>query len=400
MTEANRADRSASAVHRLPGWNASTHATSRAGAQEARIPWSVPDLGAEEREALLEVFDSGWLAMGPKTRQLEEAIQNYTGAKHAVAVNNGTSALIAALLASGVGAGDEVLVSTYTFVATVNSIFAVGARPVFLDCDLRTLNTTVPLVEAVHREHPKAKALLFVDIAGVSADLDALREYASAHHLALIEDAAEAFGTEYKGTKIGSRPHLATFSFHMAKQVSSVEGGAVVCGDAETAERLRVLRAHGEGKRKYTYVGFGLNLRPTDLLSAIALVQLRKAERFIRHRAELAQRYRESLRDSLEFQEVPSYCTRPTNMLIASLAKDEAQRDRLEAHLDRRGIDTRRTFPPVHQMKCLPGGPSSVSLPNAELAYRRVLSLPMGNALQLSDVEQVIDAIKSFPLPP
>ena len=243
-------------------------------AAERKVFWSVPDIGADEKQAVLETLDTGWLGMGPKTKLLEKELSAYTGAKHSIVVNNGTSALTTALLTLGIGPGDEVLLPTYTFVATASSVIALGARPVLVDCDAETFNIGPAQIEAAIAKHPKAKALIFVDVAGLPCDIDAIRAVAERHHLLLLEDAAEAFAGVYRSTRLGNFDHLTIFSFHIAKQVTTVEGGAIQTNRDDVVDKLRLVRSHGEGKEKYVHVELGLNFRPTDIQSSIGLAQL------------------------------------------------------------------------------------------------------------------------------
>jgi len=360
------------------------------------VPWSEPDLSTEERRAVEAVLESGWLGMGPRTKEFERGLCEFTGAHEAIAVNNGTAALVTALLAHGIRPGDEVLVPTYTFVATVNSVLAVGAKPVLLDCDPRTLNITPEIVESELRDHPNAKALLFVDVAGQPCDLDALAELARARSLLLIEDAAEAFGAGYRGRRVGGFDHTTVFSFHIAKQMTTVEGGAVVSSDRELAARARLIRSHGEGSEKYVHVAFGLNFRPTDLLSAIGTVQLRKVERYLATRGAHARRYREFLAPYLRFQEVPDFVSQPTWMIFMALCREREERDAYVRWLSAHGVDTRIPWPPVHAQPYYARefGPSI--FPAADRTYPRVLALPMGNGLTADQVQAVIDCSLDF----
>jgi perosamine synthetase len=360
------------------------------------VPWSEPDLGEEERRAVLAVLDSGWLGMGPKTKEFERGICEYTGAREAIVVNNGTSALVAALLANGIGPGDEVLVPTYTFAATVNSVLAVGAKPVLLDCDPQTFNVTPEIVESELRDHPQARALLFVDVAGQPCDLDALTELARRRSLVLIEDAAEAFGAGYRGRRVGASEHTTIFSFHIAKQMTSVEGGAIVTHDREVASRARLVRSHGEGSEKYVHVAFGLNFRPTDLLSAIGTVQLRKVDRYLGLRNDLARRYRDFLAPYLRFQEVPAFVTQPTWMIFMALATNREERDAYVRWLSAHGIDTRIPWPPVHAQPYYVRQFGASMFPSADDTFARVLSLPMGNGLKMEQVQSVVECSLAF----
>jgi perosamine synthetase len=361
-----------------------------------KIFWSVPDIGDDEKRAVIETLDSGWLSMGPRTRQLEKALSAHTGAQHTVAVNNGTSALLTALLAYGIGAGDEVLLPTYTFVATASAVITIGARPVLIDCDPETLNVGPKEIEAALSGHPKAKALIFVDVAGLPCDIDAIRAVALEHHLLLIEDAAEAFAGVYKTTHLGNFDHVTVFSFHIAKQVTTVEGGALQTNREDLAERMRLVRSHGEGPEKYVSVELGLNFRPTDIQSAIGLAQLKKVDHYFARRAHLARTYIEELGPWLTFQRVPDYATRPTWMIFMVLAKDKMERDRLNAHLIAHGVDTRIPWRPIHRQPYFRARFGHVDCPVADRAFDRALSLPIGNAMTDDDLRYVLDTARSF----
>ena len=363
---------------------------------QRKVFWSVPDIGEDERQAVLDTLATGWLGMGPKTKEFEAALSKYTGAKHSIVVNNGTSALTTALLALGIAPGDEVLIPTYTFVATASSAIALGAKPVLVDCDPETFNVGPKEIEAALAGHPKAKALLFVDVAGLPCDIDAIRAVAAKHHLLLLEDAAEAFAGAYRTTRLGNFDHLTIFSFHIAKQVTTVEGGAIQTNRDDIVDRLRLVRSHGEGKEKYVHVELGLNFRPTDIQSAIGLAQLKKADHYIELRDRIAKRYMHALGDHLTFQRVPPYATRPTWMILMVLAASKAERDALNAHLNQHGVDTRIPWPPIHRQPYFRARFGAVDCPVADRTFDRALSLPIGNAMTEEDVDYVIETVRAY----
>jgi perosamine synthetase len=365
-------------------------------ASERKVFWSVPDIGADEKQAVLDTLETGWLGMGPKTKQFEKELGAFTGAKHSVVVNNGTSALLTALMTFGLKPGDEVLIPTYTFVATASSAIALGAKPVLLDCDPETFNVGPAQIEAALQTHPHAKMLLFVDVAGLPCDIDAIRAIAEKHHLMLLEDAAEAFGATYKKNPLGNYDHITIFSFHIAKQVTTVEGGAIQTNRDDLVEKMRLVRSHGEGKEKYVHVELGLNFRPTDIQSAIGSAQLKKAGHYLELRDRIAQQYMRELGKWLTFQKVPSYATRPTWMIFMVLAKDKAQRDAFNQYLNAHGVDTRIPWPPVHRQPYFQARFPAQDCPVADRTFDRALSLPIGNAMTQSDVDYVIDVARRF----
>jgi len=363
---------------------------------EQKVPWSVPDISKDEEEAVSRVMASKWLGMGPKTRELEESLRNYIQVKNSTVVNNGTSALIAALLANDVKSGDKVLVPTYTFIATVNSILVIGAQPILIDCDPHTFNISMNNLQMNFEQNKDAKCLLFVDVAGLPADIDLIREFSHKHSINLIEDAAEAFGAKYKDKLLGSYDHTTIFSFHIAKQMTMVEGGAIVTDDERVAERLKLIRSHGEGKEKYVHRDIGLNFRPTDLQSAIGIAQLKKVDAYMELRRQIAELYISQLSEYLEFQQVPSYVSRHPWMLFMCLAKDRVDRDNLNKFLNERGIDTRIPWPPANVQPYHRSRLGNISCPNAENVFERVLSLPIGNAITKAEAERVVAVIKDF----
>ena len=206
------------------------------------IPWSEPDFGISEKKAVNKVLAEGWLTQGKETSLFEKEISSYVGAKHTVVVSNGTMALMAAMMAHGIGPGDEVITPSFTFIATINAILGVGAKPVLADSDLGTWNLKVE--EAEKYITKKTKAIMPVHIAGLPIDLDVFKKLARKKKLILIEDSAEALGAKYKNKNVGGHCTTSVFSFHMAKLVTSVEGGCVVTDSFEFANKIRMIRNH------------------------------------------------------------------------------------------------------------------------------------------------------------
>src|SRR5438477_2368769 len=244
--------------------------------QLAFIPWSRPSVGTQETIAALKVLNSGWLTQGRVTEEFERQLSSYLGAKHVVVFNNGTSALYAAYKRS-FRAGETVIFPTMTFVSTLNAALAAGIKPVLVDCEPKTVNPDLNQVEALLRKNPQVRGFVVVDIGGLPCDLKACSEVAERFGVTLIEDAAQALGAMTRGDRVGSFGHQAIFSFHAAKLLTTIEGGAVVTADDRAASELRKLRSHGESfQKKFVWEDFGLNLRFTDLQAAIGLEQLRK----------------------------------------------------------------------------------------------------------------------------
>ena len=200
-----------------------------------KIRWAEPCIEKEEYSRINDVLKSQWLTQGPITEKLEKNICKFVGSKYAIVTNSGTSSLICSLLAHGIGPGDEVIVPSFTFVATVNSVLAVGAKPVLVDCNPKTFNTEVSFVEK--KVTKKTKAIIPVDVSGMPVDVNAFKTLAKEKNLILIQDSAESIGATYKNKKIGSFGHSTIFSFHMAKVVSGVEGGCIVTNDRNIAKK-------------------------------------------------------------------------------------------------------------------------------------------------------------------
>jgi perosamine synthetase len=252
------------------------------------IPIAQPSLGKEENEAVLAVLASGMIAQGPVTAAFEEEFAAYCGAPHAVAVSNGTTALHAALLAAGVGPGNEVIVPAFTFFATASSVSMCGARPVFADVDAAT--ATIDPADVLAKVSPKTKAVIGVHLYGQPCDAGAIRDLCDDKGLVFIEDAAQAHGATYRGRKTGSLGDLACFSFYATTNLATGEGGMVTTASSEYDARLRRIINHGQSE-KYLHTELGYNYRMTDINAAIGRVQLAKLDGFNRRRQENAAYY-------------------------------------------------------------------------------------------------------------
>jgi perosamine synthetase len=253
-----------------------------------QIPVARPAIGQEEISAVTDVLKSGMLASGGRVAEFEKKFADFCGSNHAVAINNGTAALHAALLAAGIGPGDEVIVPAFTFVATATAVAMCGAKPVFADVEETTYNISPRDVEA--KITPRTRAVIGVHLFGQPCDIEALQEICQARSLKFIEDAAQAHGALYKGQKVGSFGHLACFSFYATKNMITGEGGMVTTSDKAYNERLRLLINHGQSE-KYLHTSLGYNYRMTDIGGALGLVQLKKLEKFNLRRRNNAEFY-------------------------------------------------------------------------------------------------------------
>lgn len=355
------------------------------------IPIARPLIDEEEKQAVLEVLESGMLAQGPRVRAFEDAFAEYCGVDHAVATSSGTTALHVALLAHGIGPGDEVITTSFTFVASANAVLYVGARPVFVDIDPATFNIRADLIEAAIT--PRTKALLPVHLFGLPADMDPILDIAARHGLALIEDACQAHGAEYGGRRAGSFG-TGCFSFYPTKNITSAEGGMVTTSDPLIADRCRVIRQHGM-RRRYYHDEMGFNFRMTDVHAAIGLAQLAKLESFNQARIRAAHYLSEHLRGVV----TPTVPPRRRHVFHQyTIRVTEGRRDALHDHLQAREIGTGVYYPvPVHQQTPYRQELGyDLSLPETERAAQEVLSLPVHPALSQADLEAIVSAVNEF----
>ena len=338
------------------------------------IPIAQPSLGKEENEAVLAVLASGMIAQGPVTAAFEEEFAAYCGIPHAVAVSNGTTALHAALLATGVGPGDEVVVPAFTFFATASSVSMCGAVPVFADVDAAT--ATINPADILTKVTSKTKAVIGVHLYGQPCDAGAIRDICDDKGLVFIEDAAQAHGAEYRGKRTGALGDLACFSFYATKNMATGEGGMVTTGSDEYDEHLRRLINHGQSE-KYLHSELGYNYRMTDINAAIGRVQLAKLDGFNRRRQENAAYYGTHVTaPGLILPAVAPGRTHVWHQYSLRLTgRFPLSRDDLMAHLRERGIGCAVHYPVALSRQPLYAGASSC--PVAESLAASVLSIPV-----------------------
>ncbi len=352
-----------------------------------------PLIGEEERRNVLAVLQSGHLAQGAVTADLEREFAEWCGAGHAIAVSSGTAGLHVALLAHGIGNGDEVITSPFTFIASANAALYVGARPVFTDVDPDTFNLDPALVEAAIT--PRTRAILPVHLYGYPAAVDELREIARRHHLLLIEDACQAHGATIRGARVGTFGDSAVFSLYPTKNMTAGEGGLITTNDAEFARRAWLLRSHG-ATDPYRHEILGYNFRLTDLHAAIGLAQLRKLDGFNRARQRNARLLTEGLK-GLPGLVLPVERADFTHVYHQYTVRIPDRRDAVQRSLSENGVGTRVYYPvPVHRQPLYLGlGYADVHLPQAERLAREVLSLPVHPGLSDADLERIIEAVRA-----
>jgi perosamine synthetase len=358
-----------------------------------KIEWSPPDISEEDNQAMKKVIDSGWLSEGKITQEFESMLAKYIGCKHAIVVNNATAALLTVLWANDFKQGDEIIVPAYTFIATVNTPMAVGCVPMLTDCNLETMNSEPGFMEP--KLTKKTRAIIPVDIAGMPIDLDAFKEFAKENDLVLIEDAAESFGAQYRGKRIGSFGHATIFSFHIAKLITSIEGGCIATNDDAIADKCRMIKNHGTLKKvaKTNFFNFGVNFRTTDLQSALGLSQLKRAEEFLALRNRISRIYMDELNGIVGFQEVPKHVSKHGRMFFPIFV-EELKRNEIDEELNKQGVSTRICWPPAHKQpfhsKLFP----NQSYPNSEKIGNTIITLPLGNKTSEEDAKKVAEIVK------
>lgn len=366
------------------------------------IPVQRPYLGAEELEAVRKVFDSRWLGMGSATKEFEGALKTYLGAKHVVAVNTGTSALHLALDAIGLGPGDEVLVPSLTFVASIQAIVAVGAHPVF--CDVQEHSLNIDPEDVRRRLTPRARAIMPVHYGGLACDMDAISALAREHGLRIVEDAAHAFGSTYHGRKIGTIGDVTCFSFDPIKNITCGEGGAVATDDDAIAARMipkRILgidndtwsRYRDERNWFYEVVTPGYRYHLSNINAAIGLQQLKRMDAFHARKRAVVGRYDAALSGVAGLSLVTRGLdeTFPFFYIVRVL---NCRRNALMQFLKTRSIGAGVHYIPNHLQPSFKA--FRTTLPVTERLYEEILTLPMYFEITDAEVDQVIDAVRAF----
>ena len=343
--------------------------------------------------AIQEVVSSGWFVGGPRLKAFEEQFASFCQAEHAIGVSSGTAALHVAMVAAGIGAGDEVITVPNTFIATTEAITLSGARPVFVDIDPESCNIDAGLIEAAIT--PRTKAIMPVHLYGQPADMDPILEIARQHDLAVIEDACQAHGAEYKGKKVGALGDIGCFSFYPGKNLGAYgDGGMVVTNDAALAETVRMLSNHGQ-KEKNRHPREGFNYRLDAVQAAVLGVKLKHLEQWNARRRDHAHLYSELLADvDVKTPAEKEFAKHVFHLYIIRLN----QRDELAEHLASRGVSVGFHYPvALHQQEAYAGlGYKPGSFPEAEACAAQVLSLPMFPELTESQIRYVAEAIAAF----
>lgn len=368
-----------------------------------KIPITKPYFGEEEKQIVSEVIDSGWVSQGPRVVEFEERFAEYVGAKYAVATTSCTTALHAALAVSGIGPGDEVIVPSLSFIATANSVIHARATPVFVDIDPETCNITAETIEKAITG--KTRAVMPVHQMGLPVDLDPITNLCKKHGLILIEDAACAVGSEYKGKRIGGHSNIACFSFHPRKIITTGEGGMITTDNPDIAERLRRFRHHCMSVSDFerhavnkviieTYPEIGYNYRMTDMQAAMGIVQLQKLPFIIERRRQIAEFYNEELGKILRIKvpKIPGYAYHNyQSYWVELLDSAPVLRDVLMERLLEKGITTRRGIMAIHLEECY--FRYKVHLPKTEKITKNTILLPIYPSMTEEEQKYVVTCI-------
>ncbi|WP_458455390.1 DegT/DnrJ/EryC1/StrS family aminotransferase [Methanobrevibacter sp.] len=360
---------------------------------EIKVPIAKPIIGDKEIENVVEVLKSGMIAQGPKVEEFEQKFAEWVGAEYGIAVNSGTAALHVALLACGIGEGDEVITTPFTFIASGNSIVYTGAKPVFADIDLKTYTLDPDSIEDQITEN--TVAIMPVQLYGQSADMDKINKIAEKYGLIVIEDAAQAHGAIYNGNKVGSIGDMSCFSFYPTKNMTTSEGGIITTDDADLAESAKMFRAHGASVR-YHHNAIGYNFRMTDISAAIGLAQLEKIDEFNERRITNAEYLNEGLKDVDGI--ITPYCAHGSKHVYHqyTIRVEKGVRDNWVDIINNCGVGTGIHYPiPLYNQPIYKALGIEGNCPNAELAADNVISLPVHPSLTKEDLDLVIEAVKT-----
>lgn len=348
----------------------------------------------EDARAVYDVVKSGWLSKGKKVDQFEAEFARCVGARHAIAVSSGTAALHVILAALGVGPGDEVVLPSLTFISTANAVLYLGATPVLVECDPETYNVTPEILEAAVTE--RTKALAPVDMNGMPVDYEAVLAVGARHGVPVVSDSAESLGAAYKGRRIGGVSPLGFFSFFPNKTVTTGEGGMITCEDDALAHRCRVLLNQGQEGR-YNHVALGFNYRMTDIAAALGLVQLSRLDQIVEAKNRIVAAYRKLLAGApgVSLPVVPEYVSQHSWYMFA-VQVDEAIRDAVVADLKAKGVDTRLSFPPIHNQPYYRErfGSKAEDLPVTWRTWRRLINLPIWPGLSDEQIAHVCRTLR------
>lgn len=376
--------------------------------REDFLPLSKPSIGGNEIENVVRCLKSGWITTGPSCREFEDNFCKLTGANHAITVSSATAGMHIVHIALDIGAGDEVITPSMTFASTINMIAMQKATPVFVDIDYDTLNINADLIE--EKITSKTKAIIPVHFAGVPADMDKIIKIAKKHNLIVIEDAAHAVGTYYNGIHAGGFGHIAIFSFHPLKNITSGEGGMITLSDEKLEKDLRLLKFHGierdawkrygkGGNPEYDIYQPGFKYNLPDMLAALGLAQLSRLDEINSKRTRIATIYINGLKDikGIELPDIPKYSHINSNHLFV-IKVLSMNRDLFMEKLSEYNIGYGLHFPACHQLSYIKKkyGSENMNLPETERAAEKIISIPLFPDMKEDDASYVCEAIREI----
>lgn len=375
------------------------------------LPFSLPDIGDEEIDEVIQVLKSGWITTGPRVKDFEEHFAGSIGSKHAIAVNSGTAALHLALEAIGLKKGDQVIMSPLTFAATAEVVCYFGAKPVFVDIDEKTMNMDPSKFEEYVSSHPnkRTKAVIPVHYGGLPCTMDRIMKIAQRSGMKVIEDAAHAFPVKYQGQMIGTIGDATCFSFYATKTITTAEGGMLTTNDDTIAERARIMRLHGmnrdawmryttKGNWYYEIIAPGFKYNLTDIAAALGLVQLKRAYAMLEKRRQIADIYNEAFKDLPEIKTPYFAGDHAWHLYVIRVDTEKLKIDRKRfiEELKARGIGTSVHFIPLHihpfYRDTYHYQPDDY--PISLRVYKQIVSLPIYSKMSVDDVHRVADVVK------
>ena len=370
------------------------------------IPYGKQTIEQDDIQAVVDVLKSDFLTTGPKIAEFEQTVADYVGAKYAVAISNGTSALHAACFAAGIGPGDEVITTPLTFAASANCVLYCGGTPVFADVDPKTYNIDPDDIR--RKITDRTKAIIAVHLAGQPCDMDAIHSIAREHGLIVIEDGAHALGSVYKGKKVGSLSDMTTFSFHPVKPITTGEGGMIVTDNEDFYKKMILFRSHGitrddsmmtrnDGPWFYQQFDLGYNYRITDIQCALGCSQMKKLDRFLARRKEIVARYNEAFADCDNIITPYQLSDTESGWHLYIVQVKNCDRRQVFENMREKGIGVNVHYIPVYMHPYYQEhGYENVHCANAEEIYSHIISLPLYPGLTSEQQDYVIDTLKSL----
>lgn len=368
------------------------------------IPYGRQTIEEDDIQAVVDVLRSDYLTTGPKIAEFEKMVADYVGAKYAVAISNGTSALHAACFAAGIQPGDEVITTPLTFAASSNCVLYCGGTPVFADVDPKTYN--IDPEDICRKITDKTKAIIAVHLAGQPCDMDEIHKIAKEHDLLVIEDGAHALGSVYKGKKVGTLSDMTTFSFHPVKPITTGEGGMIVTDNEELYQKMMLFRSHGitrdenlmtrnDGPWFYQQLDLGYNYRITDIQCALGCSQMKKLDRFLARRKEIVARYNEAFADCENIITPYQLPETESGWHLYIVQVKNCDRKKVFESLREQGIAVNVHYIPVYLHPYYQEhGYKDVHCKNAEEVYSHIISLPLYPTLTVEEQEYVIETLK------